>query len=111
MQRIELALALSMLIAGSSVPAHAQTRARHSHPSARPGTVVVRPQTQVIDVNRPRTPFDCELPIGQQWYGSRAGCLAYLCGGQNVYNEYFFDADNRRRRNPCYGQNPTEFPE
>lgn len=63
-----------------------------------------------IDVNRPRTPFDCELPIGENWYGSRAQCLAYLCAGQNVYNEYLFDADNRRRRNPCYGQNPTQFP-
>jgi hypothetical protein len=64
----------------------------------------------VAPVNRPQSPFDCELPIGQQWYGSRERCLAYLCGGVNVYNEYGFDADGRRRKNPCYGQSPTEFP-
>ncbi len=76
----------------------------------------VRPQVEVVprngsvDVNRPQTPFDCELPIGENWYGSRARCLAYLCAGENVYNEYVFDADGRRRKNPCYGQSPTEFP-
>ena len=69
--------------------------------------VVVAP---VAPINRPQSPFDCELPIGQQWYGSRERCLAYLCGGENVYNEYGFDADGRRRKNPCYGQSPTEFP-
>ncbi len=67
-------------------------------------------RAEVIDVNRPRSVFDCEIPIGQQWYGSRERCLAYMCGGENVYNEYIFDADGRRRKNPCYGQNPTEFP-
>jgi hypothetical protein len=65
----------------------------------------------VVDVNRPRSPFDCSLPIGIQWYGSRQVCLQYLCGGRNVYNEYLFDADNRRRKNPCYGQSPTDFGE
>ena len=65
---------------------------------------------QPAPVNRPRSPYDCGLPIGKQWYGSRERCLAYLCGGENVYNEYVFDADNRRRKNPCYGQSPTEFP-
>lgn len=64
-----------------------------------------------VDVNRPRTPFDCDLPIGKDWYGSRDRCLAYLCEGRNVYNEYIFDAHNRRRRNPCYGQSPTDFPD
>ncbi|GBD26378.1 hypothetical protein HRbin30_01710 [bacterium HR30] len=62
-----------------------------------------------VDVNRPRSPFDCVLPIGRQWYGSEERCLAYLCGGQNVYNEYVFDAQNRRRKNPCFGQSPTEL--
>lgn len=62
-----------------------------------------------IDVNRPRSPFDCLLPIGQQWYGSQQRCLAYLCAGQNVYNEYVFDAQSRRRKNPCFGQSPTEL--
>jgi hypothetical protein len=65
----------------------------------------------VIDVNRPRSPFDCSLPIGISWYGSRERCLQYLCGGRNVYNEYIFDEDNRRRKNPCYGQSPTDFGE
>jgi len=65
---------------------------------------------QPVPINRPQSPFDCELPIGQQWYGSRERCLAYLCGSGNVYNEYVFDVDGRRRKNPCYGQSPTEFP-
>jgi hypothetical protein len=72
--------------------------------------VAARAQKQ-IDVNRPRTPFDCDLPIGKEWYGSPARCLAELCGDRNVYNEYIFDAENRRRRNPCYGQNPTTYPD
>lgn len=72
--------------------------------------VAARAQKQ-IDVNRPRSPFDCDLPIGKEWYGSRGRCLAELCGKENVYNEYIFDADNRRRKNPCYGQDPTTFPD
>jgi hypothetical protein len=74
------------------------------------GVVVAPGAPQAIDVNRPQSQFDCELPIGQEWYGSRERCLAYMCGGKNVYNEYVFDADGRRRKNPCYGQSPTEFP-
>ncbi|GIW43499.1 MAG: hypothetical protein KatS3mg077_0781 [Candidatus Binatia bacterium] len=62
-----------------------------------------------VDVNRPRSPFDCLLPVGRQWYGSEQRCLAYLCEGFNVYNEYVFDSHNRRRKNPCYGQSPTEL--
>ncbi|HVN87037.1 MAG TPA: hypothetical protein VMW17_19575 [Candidatus Binatia bacterium] len=65
----------------------------------------------VVDVNRPRVPEDCDLPIGINWYGTRERCLAELCAGRNVYNEYIFDAANRRRKNPCYGQSPTDFPE
>ncbi len=84
--------------------------APHGGGGPRPPVQVV-PQSESVDVNRPKSPFDCELPIGENWYGSRARCLAYLCGGENVYNEYVFDADGRRRKNPCYGQNPTEFPE
>ena len=75
---------------------------------AKPGTVQA---PAVIDVNRPRTPFDCDLPIGVEWYGSRERCLAELCAGQNVYNEYLFDGSERRRKNPCYGQSATEFPD
>lgn len=64
-----------------------------------------------IDVNRPQTPFDCDLPIGINWYGSTKRCLQYMCGDRNVYNQWIFDQDNRRRRNPCYGQSPTDFGE
>jgi len=61
-----------------------------------------------IDVNRPRTPYDCDTPIGRDWYGSTERCLQELCGGRNVTNEWFFDESHRRRRNPCYGRNPFE---
>jgi hypothetical protein len=64
-----------------------------------------------VDVNRPRSEFECDTPIGEKWYGSTARCLAELCAGKNVTNEWVFDAQNRRRRNPCYGQSPTEFGE
>lgn len=62
-----------------------------------------------VDVNRPRSPFECDLPNGESWYGSTQRCLQELCAGWNVYNEYIFDAQNRRRKNPCYRQSPTEF--
>jgi hypothetical protein len=62
-----------------------------------------------VDVNRPRSEFECDTPVGEKWYGSTERCLAELCGGKNVTNEWIFDAQNRRRRNPCYGQSPTEF--
>ncbi len=74
------------------------------------GVVVVPGAPQAVDVNRPQSVFDCELPMGEKWYGSRQRCLAYMCAGENVYNEYIFDADGRRRRNPCYGQSATELP-
>jgi hypothetical protein len=64
-----------------------------------------------IDVNRPQSAFDCDTPRGEQWYGSTERCLDELCGGENVFNEYIFDAKNRRRLNPCYGRSPTEFGE
>lgn len=62
-----------------------------------------------VDVNRPRSEFECDTPVGEKWYGSTERCLAELCGGKNVTNEWIFDRQNRRRRNPCYGQSPTEF--
>lgn len=62
-----------------------------------------------IDVNRPHSPFDCTTPIGESWYGSTRRCLAELCAGHNVYNEYIFEG-MRRRKNPCYGQSPTDYP-
>ena len=102
---------LTVLLHGVTSPVGAGPPAKGNPVEVRPRLVDPHPHDQVIDVNRPRTPFDCELPIGEDWYGSRTRCLAYLCGGRNVYNEFVFDADNRRRRNPCYGQNPTELPE
>lgn len=64
----------------------------------------------VVDVNRPRSPIECDQPIGINWYGSTRRCLAELCAGRNVYNEYIFEGE-RRRRNPCYGQSPTNYPD
>lgn len=73
---------------------------------------VARSTAQVeIEVNRPRTPFDCDTPLGEKWYGSEERCLEELCGGKNVTNEYIFEANGRSRRNPCYGRNPTQFEE
>jgi hypothetical protein len=63
-----------------------------------------------VDTNRPRTPFECDTPVGIDWYGSTGRCLDELCGNFNVYNEWLFvDDHKRRRRNPCYGRNPTSF--
>ncbi len=109
---VAMCAALSVLAAdiNGSAKSTAQQQGKSSAATQSKTVEDVRPPGATIDVNRPRTPFDCELPIGQQWYGSRERCLAYLCAGQNVYNEYVFDAANRRRKNPCYGQNPTEFP-
>jgi len=109
---VALCVALSVLAADAGGSAKS-TGQQPGKSSAAPHSEIVhdgRPAQTEIDINRPRSPFDCELPIGEQWYGSRERCLGYLCAGQNVYNEYIFDAANRRRKNPCYGQNPTEFP-
>ncbi len=62
-----------------------------------------------IDINRPRSPFECDTPVGESWYGSTQRCLDELCGGRNVTNEWLFDEHKRRRRNPCYGRDPTSF--
>ena len=67
-------------------------------------------RTVTIDVNRPRSLFDCDLPIGIKWYGSTERCLQELCAGQNVFNESIFDGAGRRRKNPCFGQSPSEVP-
>ncbi len=64
----------------------------------------------VVDVNRPRSPIECDQPIGINWYGSTRRCLAEMCAGHNVYNEYIFEGE-RRRKNPCYGQSPTNYPD
>jgi hypothetical protein len=61
-----------------------------------------------LEINRPQTPFDCDTPRGESWYGSTDRCLEELCAGENVYNEYIFQG-SRARKNPCYGRSPTEF--
>ncbi|MFI5399325.1 MAG: hypothetical protein ACHQ9S_27670 [Candidatus Binatia bacterium] len=88
----------------------APAQQQQGQPTPRPRGALVVPGGGSVDVNRPQTSFDCELPIGQAWYGTRERCLAYLCAGENVYNEYIFDSDGRRRKNPCYGQSATELP-
>ncbi len=62
-----------------------------------------------VDVNQPRTQFECDTPIGINWYGSTQRCLEELCGGKNVTNEWLFDQFGRARKNPCYGFNPFQF--
>lgn len=64
-----------------------------------------------IDVNRPRSEFDCDTPRSEEFFGSTERCLQEMCAGKNVYNQYIFDTDSRRRRNPCYGVSPTQFGE
>jgi hypothetical protein len=62
-----------------------------------------------IEVNRPRTIFDCDTPRGEQWYGSTDRCLRELCVGQNVTNAQLVDESGHLRRNPCYGRDPFEL--
>ncbi len=88
MRRLCLSLAVVASVVWYALPAQAQLQ---------------------VDVNRPHSQFDCDTPVGEKWYGSTERCLEELCGGKNVYNEWIFDSDKRRRRNPCYGRNPTSF--
>ena len=62
-----------------------------------------------VDVNRPRTIFDCDTPLGERWYGSTDRCLRELCVGQNVTNAQLVDDSGHLRRNPCYGRDPFEL--
>jgi hypothetical protein len=64
--------------------------------------------TREIEVNRPRSIFQCDTPLGKDWYGSTERCLAELCVGGNYTNRYISDAE-RLRRNPCYGRDPYEL--
>ncbi len=60
-----------------------------------------------VDINRPRTPFDCDLENGLRWYGTEKRCLQELCTHENTINEWIFDdGGKRRRRNPCYRIDP-----
>lgn len=61
-----------------------------------------------IEINRPRSIFECDTPIGVQWYGSADRCLQELCVGRNVTNAQLVDESGRLRRNPCYGRDPFE---
>ena len=61
-----------------------------------------------IEVNRPRSIFECDTPIGERWYGSTDRCLRELCAGRNVTNAQLVDDDGHLRRNPCYGRDPFE---
>jgi hypothetical protein len=62
-----------------------------------------------IEVNRPRSVFECDTPVGASWYGSAERCLAELCAGGNVTNAHVIDGRGRLRRNPCYGRDPYEL--
>ena len=74
-----------------------------------PAVDTSRPGGVAVDVNQPRTQFECDTPIGINWYGSTQRCLEELCGGKNVTNEWIFDQFGRARKNPCYGINPFYF--
>ena len=63
----------------------------------------------VLDVNRPRSAFECDTPIGQDWFGSTERCLAELCAGENVTNAHVVDVRGNLRRNPCAGRDPFEL--
>jgi hypothetical protein len=62
-----------------------------------------------IEVNRPRSIFECDTPVGEQWYGSEDRCLRELCAGRNVTNAQILDDAGHLRRNPCYGRDPFEL--
>jgi len=62
-----------------------------------------------VDVNRPRSIFECDTPVGERWYGSKDRCLKELCAGENVISTHVFDTQGRLRRNPCYGRSPFEL--
>lgn len=62
-----------------------------------------------LEVNRPRSIFECDTPVGEQWFGSTDRCLRELCQGQNVTNAQIVDVGGRLRRNPCHGRDPFEL--
>ena len=76
--------------------------------AARSACLAQSPPVQV-EINRPRSIFECDLPVGEQWYGSTNRCLKELCAGQNVISTHVFDGEGRLRRNPCYGRSPFEL--
>ena len=62
-----------------------------------------------IDVNRPRSLFECDTPVAVGWYGSTDRCLRELCAGENVIGTHVIDPVGRLRRNPSYGRSPFEL--
>jgi hypothetical protein len=62
-----------------------------------------------IEVNRPRSIFECDTPVAEKWYGSTNRCLKELCAGENVISTHIIDGAGRLRRNPCYGRSPFEL--
>jgi len=55
-------------------------------------------------------PVRMRHPDRRELVWSTQRCLDELCGNFNVTNEWLFvDDHKRRRRNPCYGRNPTSF--
>ncbi len=66
-------------------------------------------QAVPLEVNRPRSIFECDTPVGERWYGSADRCLRELCVGRNVTNAQIVDDSGHLRRNPCYGRDPFEL--
>ena len=62
-----------------------------------------------VEVNRPRSIFECDTPVGERWYGSADRCLRELCVDLNVTNAQIVDDSGHLRRNPCYGRDPFEL--
>lgn len=62
-----------------------------------------------VQVNRPRSIFECDQPVGQNWFGSTERCLKELCRGADVISINILDDQNHLRRNPCHGRQPAEL--
>ena len=59
-----------------------------------------------VEVNRPRSIFDCDTKVAEEWYGSKDRCLEDLCAGVTVTRRNIQDdrGRGRMRKNPCYGR-------
>ena len=115
-RQLAAVLAAAGLVIALAAAAHADANANatrgqqtRTRPSGRRTS-----QTRVVpgahvEVNRPRSIFDCDTPRGEAWYGSADRCLRELCAGGNYTNRYIDDADDHLRKNPCYGRDPYEL--
>jgi hypothetical protein len=109
--RVLASTALVVVVAcprGAEADVTQSHQARKRPPGRRTSQAHVVPGGQV-EVNRPRTIFDCDTPRGEAWYGSTKRCLAELCAGGNFTNRYIDGTDDRLRKNPCYGLDPYEL--